>query len=181
VVDNGPVTPDDAARAEAAEAELERAKTPADLLRATCIALVELLDAEASAISRIVGDLLVDVVQHSRSGRDIALGYGYLVSDYPLTEEVLREGEPRSVSLLDADADPEEARLLREMGFDALLMLALKAADRPWALVEVYDSGGRRFSREEITAAAELVRRAGEVLTDRLRAAREREPGFKAR
>ncbi len=174
------VTPDDSARADGTAATLERAKTPAELLRATCAALVEVLGAEACAISRVVGDLLVDVAQYSRSGQTIALGYGYLVSDYPLTEEVLKERETRAVSLQDKKADPEEARVLREMGFDALLMLALRAGDRSWALVEVYDSGGRRFSRKDIAAANALVDRAGTLLTGLLRAAREHESGFKS-
>ena len=46
--------------------------------------------------------------------------------DFPLTAEVLRSGEPRTVSFVDGDVDPSEAFILRELGMNALLMLPIR-------------------------------------------------------
>ena len=54
--------------ARAAEA-LERATTMPELLRATAVALVELLDASACSISRVLGDALVIVTEHAPGAR----------------------------------------------------------------------------------------------------------------
>ena len=106
---------------------------------------------------------------HRRGGRDSAsrkslhLGYGYLLSDYPLTDEVVREREPRTVSLLDPSPDPQEAKLLRELGFDSLLMLPLACGKDVWGLVEIYRSG-TSFDEEAVEAASAVVARLSELL-----------------
>jgi hypothetical protein len=48
-------------------------------------------------VSRVIGDLLVELAHHERAGRAVPLEL-YLVSDYPLTKEVLDRGEPRSAA-----------------------------------------------------------------------------------
>ena len=55
------------------------------------------LDAPACTISRVIGDLLVDLVQHRREGSMDRLGHGYLISDYPLTRAVIADREPKTV------------------------------------------------------------------------------------
>ena len=55
--------------------------------------------------------------------------------------------EPRALSLDDPVVDEAEARLLRELGFGALLMTALELGDEVWGLVEVYRSSRRPFTR----------------------------------
>src|SRR5213593_4678493 len=87
------------------------------LLGTTARTFVELLEAPACTISRVIGDLLVDLIQHRHSGKPDRLGHGYLISDYPLTRAVIEEGEPRTVFIDDPDADPAEVALLRELGF----------------------------------------------------------------
>jgi GAF domain len=109
------------------------------LLGSACRELVELLDATACAISRVIGDLLVGLDEHTRSGRPLAHGHEYLISDFPLTREVVETGEPRWVSRLDEDADPNEAVLLEKLGFEALLMVCLPATGDCWGLVEIYE------------------------------------------
>jgi hypothetical protein len=80
------------------------------------------------------------------------LGHGYLISDFPLTEVSLRDGEPRIVSVLEEQADPREATLLQELELDSLLMLPLMATDGAWGLVEVYVNG-RMFGDADLARA----------------------------
>jgi GAF domain-containing protein len=145
--------------------ELERfSGDRARMLGVACRRLVELLRAEGCLISRVVGTTLIEVVEHAASGRSLHLGHGFFISDYPLTQEVLERREPRSVSLRDPEPDPREAAFLREMGFDALLMLPLGTPKECWGLVELFASGERRFGVEDARAAEQVVSRAGELL-----------------
>ena len=136
----------------------------AELLESTTRALVEELDVAACAISRVVGDLLVDIVGYSRDRERLFLGYGYLVSDYPLTQEVLERRVPRSLTLSDASADAGEARVLRDLGFQSLLMLPLVCRGTAWALVEAYAKRRRKFGPRDLAAAEEILRAAGSEL-----------------
>ena len=150
-------------------AELERSTGTEALLKATCRALTSATDGDACAISRVLGDLLISVAEWSSSGESLQLGHGYLVTDYPVTVEVLERAEPRLVSLLEPDADPDEARVLTDLGFDSVLMLSLVIDEAPWALVELYASG-RAFGETDLERAWPIVQRAGEILAERLRA-----------
>jgi GAF domain len=134
------------------------------LLALTARSFVDVLDAQACTISRIIGDLLVDLIQHDRSGQPNQLGHGYLISDYPLTRAVIEEGAPRTVFRGDPDADPSEAALLGELGFDSLLMLPITTPSGPWALVEIYGVDEQQFSDEEIAAAQNVASAVSETL-----------------
>ena len=151
----------DESNGEAVLAALERAEAVPELLRTLAESLVGLLGAEACLVSRAIGDILVDLVEHSPGGR-IPGGHGYLISDYPATLRVLEEHEPASATVGDADADEREIELLRRIGFDAVLMLPLLVRDEAWGLVEVYGRSG--FSAEDSTRALPLVTRAGELI-----------------
>jgi hypothetical protein len=147
--------------AEAAE-HLRASATVAELVGATARAFIDLLDAQACTISRVIGDLLVDLVQQRREGNPSRLGHGYLISDYPLTREVIERLEPRTVYTKDADADLAETKLLQELGFDALLMLAINAGGEAWGLVEVY--ADRPFELDDVTLGDALARQVEEAL-----------------
>ena len=150
----------------AAASERLRAETTVPgLLGTTARTFVELLDAPACTISRVIGDLLVDLIQHRHSGKPDRLGHGYLISDYPLTRAVIDERAPRTVSLDDPDADPAEATLLRELGFGALLMAAIETGDGAWGLIEVYGEKGRRFSEREVGLVREFAAEIGGLIT----------------
>jgi GAF domain-containing protein len=127
-------------------------------------AFVEVLAAPACTISRVIGDLLVDLVQHQRSGTPERLGHGYLISDYPLTRAVIEERRPHTVFRGDPRSDPNEVRLLNELGYDSLLMVAIEAEDGAWGLVEVYGEEGRRFADEDLKVAERLAGEVGDVL-----------------
>jgi hypothetical protein len=148
---------------EAAAAALERETSVLGLLGTAARCLVELLDAGGVVISRFIGEMIVDVSQYAPDGRNLALGYGYLLSDYPLTKEVVETREPRACSLLDEDCDEQEAALLRELEFDSLLMVPLERGPEAWGLVELY-ARERMFVPEDAKRAAAFVARAGELL-----------------
>jgi GAF domain-containing protein len=133
------------------------------LLHATARELVGLLDAQRCAISRAVGDLLVEVTAHQTAGGTTPQLDLYLASDYPLTQEVLERGEPRLVSRDAEDADPAEADLLRRLGFTDLLMLPLSANGTRWGLVEVYATD-HPFGAHEVAVAQVLLRGAEDLL-----------------
>ena len=155
---DGPVLP-----AEAAE-RLKAEETVPGLLGASAQTFVELLDARACTISRVIGDLLVDLLQHNQDPNAARLGHGYLISDYPLTRAVIERNEPQTVFTQDPRSDPNEIALLHELGFDALLMVALEGVDTPWGLVEVYNDRGRRFSSDDVQLARGVAGEVGRLL-----------------
>jgi GAF domain-containing protein len=160
------VSVDQPSQVAAAAEKLRAERSVAGLLGATARAFVEVLGAEACTISRVIGDLLVDLIQHRAAGGVDRLGHGYLISDYPLTRDVIEGREPRTVFVDDPHVDRAEAELLRALGFDSLLMVALEENDAAWGLIEVYGQKGRRFKDEEIDLARGLAAEVSEVLAD---------------
>ena len=154
------MTTDSFARSTAA---LESETTVRGLLGTACRELVELTGATACAISRVIGDLLVGLDEHTTGGRPLAHGHEYLISDFPLTRDVVESGEPRWLSRLDANPEENEAALLAKLGFESLLMVCLPTSDGCWGLVEVYSEHGR-FGEEDAELAARLAARTGELL-----------------
>lgn len=128
-----------------------------DALERTTHALVEALEADSCAISRVLGDVLLLVTECVPPGRTLQLGQGYLVSEYPETQRVLRGREPRSVCLGQLGVDPAEERVLVEQGFASLLMLPLELRGAVWGLVEVYREEPVPFGAAEIRTAAVLL------------------------
>jgi GAF domain-containing protein len=119
--------------------------------------LIARLDADACAISRVIGDVLILVAERIPGGETLQMGQGYLVPDFPQTAEVLRTGEPRALTLDDPDVDDAEATVLRAHGFGALAMFTLELNGAVWGLVEVYRRDRRPFTQEDIRQARELI------------------------
>jgi hypothetical protein len=142
----------------------------ADLLSTLASELVDALGAQACAVSRVLGDVLILVAEHAPPGTTLQLGQGYLVSDFPQTGDVLDTGTPRALSLNDPDVDGAEASVLNDLGFGALLMLRLELNGAVWGLVEVYREADRPFSADE-------VRRACDVLSSRSQSVERLQPG----
>ena len=143
---------------------LERETTVPAVLKTSCVLLTKDLEAHACNLSRVVGQLLVDLCEYSYDGRRIQLGRGYLLPDFPLTQEVIERQEPRIVSLFDADVDESEAELLRDMHFDSLLMIPLILDEASWGLFEVYREGTRVFTAEDVVRATAIVESTSTVL-----------------
>jgi hypothetical protein len=111
----------------------------------------------------VIGDLLVGLDEHTTSGRPLAHGHEFLISDFPLTREVVESGKPRWVSRLDPDADSDEAELLARLGFESLLMVCLPASGACWGLVEVYNERGS-FDEQQAHLALRLANEIGSQL-----------------
>ena len=130
-----------------------------DVLSAMGDELIDRLDAEACAISRVIGDVLILIVERVPEGRrSLQSGQGYLVSDYPLTAEVLGTRRPQALTLDDPDVDEAEATILREQGFGALVMAPLELNGAVWGLVELYRTDRRPFTEADIELVGELSR-----------------------
>jgi len=145
-----------------------RVREPSELpaqLRDTCRELVDLLAVPGCVLSRVIGELLIGVAEWAPGDQHLDLGHGYLLSDYPLTREVIDELEPRIVAVDEPDSDPSEVALLRELGYEALLMLPLVAEGECWGLVEVYATDGRRFDEADIRRVEPVLGRASALLT----------------
>lgn len=128
-----------------------------DLLSSTANDLVDRLDAGGCAISRVIGDVLILVAESVPAGTTLQLGQGYLVPDYPRTKAVLATREPCALTLADADVDAAEAEVLRELGFQSLLILPLDLGTGPWGLVELYRVAPRPFDTDEIRLATAIL------------------------
>ena len=142
---------------------MEAETTIRGLLDTACREAVELFDATACAISRVIGDLLVGLAEHTTSGRPLAHGHEYLISDFPLTREVVESGDPRWISQRDPDPDESEVALLRKLGFEALLMVCLPTSKACWGLLELYNEQGA-FDAAQADLAARYAVRVGELL-----------------
>jgi diguanylate cyclase (GGDEF)-like protein len=144
------------AAAKAVEAE----STADDVLSRLCKGLVFVIGATACQASRVVGSYLVDAEKHAL--REISLGdeAAYRISDFPLTAETLRLGEPRAISFLEGDVDPAEAFILRELGMNAMLMVPLRVRGRSWGLIELYEMRLRRFNDDDVAVAQFLATQA---------------------
>jgi transcriptional regulator with GAF, ATPase, and Fis domain len=129
-----------------------------DVLQERARQLVARTGADACVISRVLGDVLIIVTRVTADAAPLELGQGFLVSDYPVTEAVLRTGEPAVLTLDDDDVDAAEAQLLRDIGYATLLMLPLDVVGEQWGLVELYRRAADRFGADEIAAAQSLTR-----------------------
>jgi putative nucleotidyltransferase with HDIG domain len=146
---------------------LNEETTTEALLAAACRELAALLDATACAISRVDGELLLEVASFwpERNGSPFS-EYSYLLEDYPLTRVVLESRRARAVSLADERAETSELFVLRELGMNAVLMLPLVAGADVWGLVEVYDARVRRFGDVEADLGGLLASHVAARLMD---------------
>ena len=116
------------------------------------------LDADAVAISRVIGDVLILIVERVPEGMTLQQGAGYLIPDYPQTAKVLASGDALRLTLDDPDVDENEARVLRDLGFGSLAMLPLQLNGETWGLVEIYRTDTRPFTDADVKRAVELSR-----------------------
>jgi diguanylate cyclase (GGDEF)-like protein len=124
-------------------------------------AIAFVVGATATNISKVEGPRLVDMTKHALRDVDLGDDSAYLISDYPITQEVLDREIVRSVSFLDDEVDSGEAFVLRELEMNAVMLVPLVVDGRSWGLVEIYDMRLRRFTAEEQALARFLVDQAG--------------------
>jgi len=113
-----------------------------ELLQHIAVRLAELVGMDSCAISSFEPDpdRVRVSAQYSRFGvsEDADLGKLYYLADFPATKYVIESGEPAVIQVQDPRADPAEVSLLRELGYNTLLMLPLKAGGNPIGLMELY-------------------------------------------
>jgi diguanylate cyclase (GGDEF)-like protein len=124
-------------------------------------AVTFVVGATGALISKVEGPRLADAVRHSMRDIDLGEDTAYLISDFPVTQQVLENILVRSISFLDDDLDRAEAFVLRELRMNCALLLPLVVHGQSWGLVEIYDMRLRRFSREDEAVAGFLVGHAG--------------------
>jgi diguanylate cyclase (GGDEF)-like protein len=124
-------------------------------------AIAFVVGATATNISRVEGLRLVDTTKHALRDVDLGEDFAYLITDYPVTQEVLDTETIRSVSFLDDEVDSGEAFVLRELQMNAVMLVPLVVRGSSWGLVEIYDMRLRRFTTEDEALARFLVGQAG--------------------
>jgi GAF domain-containing protein len=129
-----------------------------DVLKTLAEQMASELDADACAISRVLGDVLILVAECVHDGSTLQLGQGYLVPDFPTTAAVLATGEPCAFTVDDPGVDPAEAMILRDLGYASLVMAPLLMSGGTWGLVEVYRRDVRPFTDDDVRRALELSR-----------------------
>jgi hypothetical protein len=144
------------------ESTLGSARTVPELMRLAARLAVDRVEGDGCAISRILGEVLVELAEFAGTRDTLYLGHGYLVSDFPLTREAIEEREARTVYRRDPDADERESALLDELGFSSLLMVPICARDEVWGLAEIYREGVHRFVDRDARRATELFEIVGE-------------------
>jgi GAF domain-containing protein len=93
------------------------------------------------------------------------IGEIYQLSDYPLTEKVLREREMVTVRVDDPDADPAEVAILKEFNLKSLLMVPLVTHDKVVGLMELHDDQVcRDFTPQQKELVAALSAQAAVVI-----------------
>jgi transcriptional regulator with GAF, ATPase, and Fis domain len=142
------------------ETDFDSAATVWELTGRLCEVLVREVDGVACIVSRVIGDAIVQMAEYAVDGRSYQLGRGFLVSEFPATETVLRTGRPCAVSVEDDDPDPAEVAVLHDLAVKAVLMLALNGDARGWGLVEVYRSRPATFGATDVEHAQAIVDRA---------------------
>src|SRR5919108_6615757 len=156
----------DPGRDQGVRAALVSAATVPDLMRTAARLAAEELAGDGCAISRVLGDVLIELAEFAGTRTTLYLGHGYLVSDYSLTREAIERREARTVYAPDPDADEAEVALLDELGFTALLMVPICAADVVWGLAEIYREGLQRFVDADAERALQLFRVVGDRVAE---------------
>jgi diguanylate cyclase (GGDEF)-like protein len=92
-------------------------------------------------------------------------GVAYALADYPVTRRVLESQHPLVVRTDDPEADPAECALLKQLGYETLLMLPLAAGEHVFGLVELTRrAGAPRFSEADLRLGRSLAVEAGVAL-----------------
>lgn len=86
------------------------------------------------------------------------------LSNYPVTESVLKDEISVEIHPGDEDNPPQEYEWLEEEGYSTLLMLPLMTQDGAIGLVELLDKSHRVFSNQEITLVQLLANQAGTTI-----------------
>lgn len=140
-------------------ARLSAALDEVDLARAI-VGVVPHLEADDVVFSVVQGR---DSVVVSCEGWDHSYSV-YVLDDYPATLHALQSGDMVAIRVDDPAADVAEVRLLREMGYGALLIVPLVSAGEPLGFFEVYSRAERSWSVHHVAVARQVGGAATEAL-----------------
>lgn len=131
---------------------LAAATTRYDLNHALDEAVVA-LDVDGVAWSDVRGEVLVSL--HSLD--DVPAGT-YRIDDYPATRAALGTGRMTPVDVDDPAADPQEVRLLLEVGYHGVLLVPVPGPDGTSAsLLELYSRRRRSWHEDDLALVGSLV------------------------
>ncbi len=92
-------------------------------------------------------------------------GQVYALADYPATRRVLERREPLLIHAEDPTHDPPERALLKQRGYEALLMLPLAAGEHVFGLIELSRTAeAPPFGEREMRLAQSLAVQAAAAL-----------------
>jgi len=143
-------------------AKLAGARTRSDLESALALIAAELGAEKICRSAWRADEATVEMLAENgeQSGETV-----FSVDQYPLTAHVLLRQEAVQVLAADPDADPEEARLLRELGQASLLMIPVVCRGETLGLIEAYRLEERPWSRVEINRARVIANQFASVIT----------------
>lgn len=120
----------------------------------------------ALALRGLLGPLRADTVELSLLSQDrllmveyesTAAEVVYRVEDFPSTGLCLETGTLLQIRVDDPEADRAEVRLLRALGFGALLLVPVMHNGTGIALIEVYAKGARSWSIQDVRRMADVA------------------------
>jgi EAL domain-containing protein (putative c-di-GMP-specific phosphodiesterase class I) len=91
-------------------------------------------------------------------------GRRFNLSEFPLTDEVLRRNVVAQVVAGAPGADAEESAFLKQEGFGALLMVPVYSGPRPVGLIECYSTAALPWTRHQIRTMRCVAAVTGPVL-----------------
>jgi hypothetical protein len=91
-------------------------------------------------------------------------GRRFNLSDFPLTDEVLRRNVVAQVVAGSPGADEAESAFLMHEGFGALLMVPVYSGPRPVGLIECYSTAALPWTRHQIRTMRCVAAVSGPVL-----------------
>jgi EAL domain-containing protein (putative c-di-GMP-specific phosphodiesterase class I) len=140
---------------------LASARSRGDLEGALALIANE-LGADNVCLSRCLPDSggVIETLAESVNGNETR----FLVSDYPLTERVLRNQEAVQVLASDPSADPHEVELLLALGHGSLLIVPVVSRGETLGIVEAYSRRERPWTRTEINRARIISNQFGSVI-----------------
>jgi EAL domain-containing protein (putative c-di-GMP-specific phosphodiesterase class I) len=123
-----------------------------------------LLDAPEVSISRLVDQNGVDPGLLSCAGLRWQREPVYPLASFPATARALTTDEALQVLVSDAEADAAERALLRENGYEALLLIPLRFRGAPAGTMEIFSTRERAWTRRQITLARAVAHQIAMLL-----------------
>lgn len=130
-----------------------------DLFAALAQSVARNIHADACLISiydeerDVIRDVAASVIAPARLN---IVAMEYRLSEFPITRSVIESGEPREISIHDADSDPAERAVLDDLGFRRVLLCPLMVDEKAIGTIEAYRTIDRGFRADDPSQIAFL-------------------------